>query len=63
MGRNKFTALKFPRHCPFVLIVKGGALGVEGVEVIGSGLFCYATEEKMELLEYILSFVSFKFCN
>jgi hypothetical protein len=22
MGRSKFTALKFPRHCPFVLMVK-----------------------------------------
>jgi hypothetical protein len=51
-GNRKFTALNFPRLCPFVLLVKieigwrqGRTLGSEDGKLMGSGLLeCAAAE-------------------
>ena len=55
-GKRKIAALKFPRQCPLVLMVKlGQALGSEEGGMIGTGLLGIGRSGKKLSIEFCCS--------
>jgi hypothetical protein len=50
-GQEQIYSFETSQALPVCPCGKGGTLGIEGSKVTGSGLFCYATEKRVELLE------------